>query len=73
MPKDNKQLPTEELDNQELDNEELDDGLDEGASYGSSVKIDNDVTHLPGMLQKWYLDYARRTHTVRRTARRTAT
>ncbi len=49
---------SEELDNQELDNEELDDNLDEGASYGSSVKIDNDVTHLPGMLQKWYLDYA---------------
>ncbi|MEE3484635.1 MAG: DNA gyrase/topoisomerase IV subunit A [Bacteroidales bacterium] len=26
--------------------------------HGTVVKIDDDTLHLPGMLQKWYLDYA---------------
>lgn len=48
----------DEFENQDLENEDLEGSLSDGESSGSVVKIEDDVTHLPGMLQRWYLDYA---------------
>ncbi len=45
----------DEFDNQDLENEDLETNMEE---HGTVVKIDDDTLHLPGMLQKWYLDYA---------------
>lgn len=47
----------DDLENKELDEDLLDDGLD-GTDSKYPVALDGDVTHLPGMFQKWYLDYA---------------
>ncbi|MBR2261939.1 MAG: DNA gyrase/topoisomerase IV subunit A [Paludibacteraceae bacterium] len=47
---------TDEFDNQDLENEDLENANME--EHGTVVKIDDDTLHLPGMLQKWYLDYA---------------
>lgn len=47
----------DDLDNRELEDDILDDT--EGAAGAKyPVALDGDVTHLPGMFQKWYLDYA---------------
>lgn len=53
---------TEDKYSQDEENEELDDEITdeiaEGAVSRYPVALDDDVTHLPGMFQRWYLDYA---------------
>lgn len=50
----------DEKDDEELEDGSLDETLEDGELGDSKypISIDNDVTHLPGMIQKWYLDYA---------------
>ncbi len=50
----------DEKDDEELEDSSLDETLEDGDLGDSKypISIDNDVTHLPGMIQKWYLDYA---------------
>ncbi len=50
----------DEKDDEELEDGSLDEALEDGELGDSKypISIDNDVTHLPGMIQKWYLDYA---------------
>ncbi len=50
----------DEKDDEELEEGSLDETLEDGELGDSKypISIDNDVTHLPGMIQKWYLDYA---------------
>ncbi len=50
----------DEKDEEELEDGSLDETLEDGELGDSKypISIDNDVTHLPGMIQKWYLDYA---------------
>ncbi len=54
---------SDEKDNQDLDNQDIENGdedaiFDDPSTGKCHIEIDDDVTHLPGMFQKWYLDYA---------------